>query len=155
MGELIEDIMRPPYQPTTMRENGVNVQDLNATGIHWGPHWLHVRHQTTHTAPSVAFRLDDAFVYCTDTGYDTGNAEFASGCSVLLHEAWFVGEHGQPGHSSAAQAATIARLADVDRLVLVHLPPTGGVDSIFAAARSVFSKTTLAADGQVLEFGQG
>ena len=150
--DIIDDLVRPPYQPATLSRPGLKIRDLDEAGFSWGAHRLHVRHQPTHTAPSVAFRLDDSFAYCTDTAYDEGNADFASGCSVLFHEAWSVDAGSEPGHSSAFDAASVACLADVERLMLVHLPPTRDAGSICRAARTIFARTTLANDGEIIEF---
>ena len=58
------------------------------------------------------------------SAFDEENADFAHGCSILLHEAW----SPEPGpnadiHTSARECGTIARRAGVDRFVLIHLNP--------------------------------
>jgi ribonuclease BN (tRNA processing enzyme) len=144
---LLDELLRPPYQPSRLSDRGVSVRELTEAGLDWAGHRLRVRHQVTHTAPSVAFRLDDALSYCTDTGHDLGNAEFARGCRLLLHEAWSTGDVTGTGHSSAAQAADIAARAGVRRLLLIHLPPARDPETLRAQAAAVFPATELAADG--------
>jgi ribonuclease BN (tRNA processing enzyme) len=146
--ELLDELLRPPYQAS---QRAFRVRELTEAGMVWGEHRLRVRHQVTHTAPSVAYRLDDALSYCTDTGHDPGNAEFADGCGLLLHEAWSTKDVSELGHSSAVQAADIARQAGVERLLLIHLPPGQDVAALLAQATAVFPATELATDKAVIE----
>jgi ribonuclease BN (tRNA processing enzyme) len=122
------------------------MRELTEDGLVWGSHRLRVRHQASHTAASVAYRLDDALCYCTDTGHDPGNAEFADGCALLLHEAWSTEDASELGHSSAAQAADVARQAGVERLMLIHLPPDRDAETLLAQAAAIFPATELATD---------
>jgi ribonuclease BN (tRNA processing enzyme) len=144
--ELLEELLRPPYQAS---QRARTVRELTEAGVVWGEHRLQVRHQVSHTAPSVAYRLDDLLSYCTDTGHDPGNAGFAAGCRLLLHEAWSTEDVSELGHSSAAQAADIARQAGVQKLLLIHLPPDQDVRQLLAQASAVFPATELATDGEV------
>lgn len=141
--ELVDDLLRPPYQAS---ERVFAVQELTEAGVLWGGHRLQVRHQITHTAPSAAYRLDDLVSYCTDTGFDPGNAELADGCALLLHEAWSTEDASELGHSSAGQAAEIARAAGVGRLLLIHLPPGRDLPPLLAQAVEIFPPTELAHD---------
>ncbi len=146
--DLLDELLRPPYQAS---QRAFPVRDLTEAGVVWGEHLLRVRHQVSHTAPSVAYRLDDSLSYCTDTGHDRGNAEFAAGCELLLHEAWSTDDASELGHSSAAQAADVARQAGVARLLLIHLPPGRDVQQLLAQAAAIFPATELAADGTELD----
>jgi ribonuclease BN (tRNA processing enzyme) len=143
--ELLDELLRPPYQAG--RPRVFSVRELTEAGLVWGGHRLRARHQTTHTAASVAYRLDDALSYCTDTGLDPGNAEFADGCELLLHEAWSTEDASALGHSTAAQAAAIALQAGARQLMLIHLPPGRGAETLLAQAAAAFPATELAADG--------
>ena len=113
-----------------------------------GGHAASVRRQDRHTSPSLAVRLGDDWVYCTDTEHDPGNADFAAGARVLLHEAWTPRAPSGPGHSTAEEAAQVAAASGVGRLVLVHLPPGEDAAAHLSAARAVFPATDLAADGR-------
>ncbi|MDY6780876.1 MAG: MBL fold metallo-hydrolase, partial [Halobacteria archaeon] len=44
---------------------------------------------TEHSVTSMAYRVDDAFVYTGDTEAVEGMADFASGCDTLIHECAF------------------------------------------------------------------
>jgi ribonuclease Z len=92
--------------------------------------------------------VGNAFTYCTDTAYDPGNAGLARGSAVLAHEAWCTEDapSARETHSSAREAASLARDADVERLVLIHVRPGGDDQALLAEARSVFADTTVGSD---------
>jgi ribonuclease Z len=77
-----------------------------------------------HMIPNMGLRIELAgahqvIVYSCDTQPAPEVERLASGASLLLHEATGAAN----GHSSAAQAGTIARQAAVGKLVLIHLDP--------------------------------
>ena len=92
-------------------------------------------------APCLAFRIDGSrsVVLSGDTAFHPPLADFARGCDVLVHEAMLpagveeivrrtgLGEalraHLHASHTTAADAARIARDAGAGRLVLNHLVP--------------------------------
>lgn len=91
-----------------------------------------------HAVPVVGLRFEDlasgrVVVYSGDTGPAPAIAALADGCDLLFHEATGAG----PIHSSAAQAAELARGARAGRLVLVHLPPSAQLERDLPAARAV------------------
>jgi ribonuclease Z len=74
-----------------------------------------------HFVPTIGVRVlnhrsRNVLAYSSDTEPCQGVLSLARGASLLLHEA----AGATMGHSSAAQAGTVAREAGVDRLVLVH-----------------------------------
>jgi ribonuclease Z len=76
---------------------------------------------------------------CDTAGPAETVVDLADGADLLVHEA-----NGGPSdnHSTAAEAAQVARRADVDRLVLVHLPP-GDKSEELHRARDIFPHTDL------------
>ncbi len=64
-------------------------------------------------------------VYTGDTRPSAATAEAANGCDLLIHEATFSEEEAdraeRTGHSTARQAAEVARRAAARRLILTHL----------------------------------
>ena len=93
--------------------------------------------------PNVGLRFEhDAaggvLAYSCDTAPTSSVVELARGADVLVHEANGTGD----GHSTAVGAAEVAAEADVDRLLLVHLPP-GDKSEALREARSVFPHTDL------------
>ena len=105
--------------------------------------WGIVASPGRHSVPVVGLRVTaksarKVVAYSCDTEPSSTIARLAAGADILIHEATGEG----PGHSSARQAAEIARDAGVERLLLVHLPPSIP-DEDLAAARSVFAATEI------------
>jgi ribonuclease Z len=101
--------------------------------------------------PCVAVRFDlletgRSLVYSADTEPCTSVIRLAHGADLLIHEATGAG----PGHSSPAQAATVARKAGVRRLILTHYPVRGvDLDAWLADAAEFPGPVALAQDGDV------
>jgi ribonuclease Z len=74
----------------------------------------------------------------------------ADGADVLVHEATFVEEERErafeTGHTTARQAARIAREADVRLLALTHVSTRYGGGEIRDEARAVFERTVVPRD---------
>src|SRR6185369_1813854 len=89
--------------------------------------------------------------------------EAARGADVLVHEATFASEEAEraseTGHSTAREAAEVARTAGVRRLVLTHFSARYSRDAseLDREAKSVFSETLIGRDGMEVEvpFQQG
>jgi ribonuclease Z len=79
----------------------------------------------------------------------------AYGSDVLIHEATFAIEEAerahQTGHTTAAQAAGIARDADVGLLALNHLSIRYPAGQLLAEAREIFANTVLPRDFDTIE----
>jgi len=81
----------------------------------------------------------------------------AKAADLLVHEATFSQEDleraKETGHSTAEEAAAIARDAGVRRLVLTHISPRYSREApeLLAEARMIFEATVVARDGMVVE----
>ena len=96
------------------------------------------------------------YAYCSDTAYYPAVIPQIEGVDLLYHEATFVTADEQKAtfafHSTAAQAAAIARDAHVGRLAIGHYSIRyTGEDELLAEARQVFANTVAAQEGMVLE----
>jgi ribonuclease Z len=79
----------------------------------------------------------------------------ADGADVLVHEATFTEDERErayeTGHSTARQAAEIAREADVGLLALTHVSTRYGGGEIRDEARAVFERTVVPRDFDAIE----
>ena len=153
--EVITRLLGPPLLAGSNREalgQFVTAAHDLAETCEIGPFRVETRVQTKHTCPTIAMRVNGELVYCTDTAYDPGNAEFAKGARVLLHEAHHVAdETDDPIHSAAGQAARIAAAAGVERLVLCHVDPHVEEDTeLLGFARARFEASEVGVDRAVL-----
>lgn len=103
--------------------------------------------------PKKSFR----YAYCSDTMYEESIIPIIKEADVLYHESTFL-EHDKPKteytkHSTAKEAATIAKLSDVRKLILGHYSTRYPDISVFEdEAKTVFDKVLLADDGKIFEF---
>ncbi len=108
-----------------------------------------------HVIPTIGLRLEflkssKVLAYSCDTEPCPQVVALAKGADILIHEA----AGASTGHSSASQAAGIARDADVGALYLIHYPTWNfDAQSLIPQAEDVFSgPIELAKDFMVLEF---
>ncbi|MGI8863196.1 MAG: MBL fold metallo-hydrolase [Solirubrobacteraceae bacterium] len=123
--QILARLLHEPFHPVALEARDIEVRDLPAGEIDLPGVRVGLRHQDRHSAPTLGLRFGDALAWITDTAYDEDSARFAAGCRTLAHESWFVS--AQPRnpeiHSSARQAAQVALEAEIERLLLIHLPP--------------------------------
>jgi ribonuclease Z len=107
-----------------------------------------------HVVPTMGVRVEitksgKSFVYSADTEPCPNLVALARNADLLIHEATGNGT----GHSSAAQAAAVARDAEVDRLLLIHTNPYADRRLLMAQAKAVFSgKVAVAADKMEIDW---
>jgi ribonuclease Z len=96
------------------------------------------------------------YAFCSDTAYNEYVVPLVEGVDLLYHEATFLDAHEnlaeKTKHSTAAQAAKIAQLAKVKRLVLGHFSSRYRDKSGFLTeAAPFFDAVELAADGKTFD----
>jgi ribonuclease Z len=101
-----------------------------------------------------------SFAYCSDTGYFEAIIPEIRNVDLLYHEATFASDMEQVAnekfHSTAGQAATIAKKADVGELIISHFSARYKLlEVLLEEARSVFPNTQLAEDGKIFGVRQG
>lgn len=149
-GELLDRVSHEPFHPVPLADQEIVVRDVPAGEFELGEFRIATRRQDRHSAPSLGLRFGDEFAWITDTAYDPGSESFATGCRLLAHEAWFTqaAPRNADIHSSSAQAAQVASKAEVEQLLLIHLPPfTRSVDAVLVEAEAGFPDVRLAHDG--------
>lgn len=97
-----------------------------------------------------------SYAYCSDTIFNKKNVKFIKEVNVLYHESTFLEDKKDRAkktfHSTAKQAAEIAKLADVKKLLLGHFSARyGNLNSFTDEARPIFEKCELALEGKVFK----
>ena len=98
-----------------------------------------------------------SYAFCSDTRYDEVKITQLFGVTALYHEATFLESHKhlceRTGHSTAKQAATIAKKSKVENLILGHYSTRYKDLSLFKQeAQTIFENSDTADDGKVFEF---
>ncbi|MDA8768572.1 ribonuclease Z [Winogradskyella sp.] len=97
-----------------------------------------------------------SYAFCSDTAYNKAIVPIINEADVLYHESTFLEKNANlcepTKHSSAKQAASIAKLANVGKLILGHYSTRYDDLSLFKTeAETIFSNVELADDGKVFE----
>jgi ribonuclease BN (tRNA processing enzyme) len=147
-GDILHRLVGPPLFGYQARDLTGPILELGPGASSVGSFDIEARIQRRHPGGSLAFRLGDELVYCTDTAYDPENAAFARGAALLCHEAWYAAaETDDPSHTAAGAAAGLAADADVGRLVLIHVSPMLRDDrELEAAAAARFERVAAGED---------
>jgi ribonuclease Z len=100
-------------------------------------------------------RSGRSIFYAGDTTPSEVVRVLAEGADLLVHEATFLAEEAdraaETRHSTAAQAAELARQADVRMLALTHVSPRYFGGEIAREAREIFPNTVVPRDFDVIE----
>ncbi len=93
-----------------------------------------------------------SYAYCSDTKYFDGLADYVKGVNTLYHEATFGNDMAKmakaTGHSTASQAATVAKAAGVGKLLIGHFSSRyKNVSTFLTEAREIFPNTFAVDDG--------
>jgi ribonuclease Z len=94
-----------------------------------------------------------SYAFCTDTSYFKKIAGYLNNIDLLYFESTFSGKDkklaGQTGHSTTIQAATVAKDANVGKLLIGHFSTRyKNVAVLEKEARTVFGNTTAVEDGE-------
>jgi ribonuclease Z len=99
-----------------------------------------------------------SYAYCTDTAYNDAIIPIIKDVSLLYHEATFMHhmakEAARTGHSTTVEAATIAKKANVGKLVLGHYSSRyKNLTPLLEEAIPVFANTIAGDDGLQIDIG--
>ena len=104
------------------------------------------------TTPATSPR---SYAYCSDTVYLPELKDIVKGVDLLYHEATYFHERvlraEQTQHTTALQAATLARDAGVGQLCIGHFSAAiKDEEALLREAQAVFPNTVLAAEGLII-----
>lgn len=93
-----------------------------------------------------------SYAFCSDTCFDPRVAESVAGCNLLYHESTFMEADAhravETKHTTAKQAAEIAKLAQTKRLLLGHFSSRyANLEGMLAEAKTIFSESYLSEEG--------
>lgn len=97
-----------------------------------------------------------SYVYCSDTIYDESLAAYFSEADLLYHESTFLDDHAERAaatyHSTAKQAAAIAKLTNAKKLLLGHYSARyRDLEAFRTEALQIFDNLDLAVDGKKIK----
>jgi len=98
-----------------------------------------------------------SYAFCSDTAYNEAIVPVIKDATVIYHESTFLEQHerlAEPTkHSTAKQAASIAKQANVKTLILGHYSTRyNNLNDFKVEAQTIFGNVELAEDGKVFEF---
>ena len=98
-----------------------------------------------------------SYAFCSDTAYDERVVPLIKNATVLYHESTFLDKElhlaEKTMHSTAKQAAEIAKLAAVKNLILGHYSTRyGNIELFRTEAQAIFENVLLADDGLEFKF---
>lgn len=98
-----------------------------------------------------------SYAFCSDTVFEPAIVPCITGVDVLYHEATFLDSEAELArktmHSTAREAAEIARQAGAKQLILGHYSTRyGALEPFKTEAQTVFPNVLLAEDGKSFEF---
>lgn len=107
--------------------------------------------QVTKSGPPVK-----SYAYCSDTAYNESIVPIIKNADALYHESTFLEKHARLApktkHSTARQAATVAKAANVQQLILGHYSTRyDDIAEFKKEAVDIFDKVVLAEDGKKFE----
>lgn len=96
------------------------------------------------------------YAYCSDTAYSTKIIPYIKGADVLYHEATFEeadkARAKKTYHSTAKQAAEIAKQSEVKKLIVGHYSSRyRELNQLHSEAKSIFENTVLAFEGMKID----
>jgi ribonuclease Z len=130
-----------PYQLVKLK-NGEDLYDTEGSLI------LRCSEVTAEPKPARSY------AYASDTKFSIEVAQSVKDCSVLYHEGTFrqdlIERAHETWHSTAAEAAEVAKIAEVKKLLLGHFSSRyKELDEHLQEAKAIFEPTELALEGNI------
>lgn len=146
-----EKPLLPHIRREAIEQYGIPVSQIN--NIKAGADYVTADGRTIRNAElTIPREAPRSYAYCSDTVYIPENATLLNHVSLLYHEATFADADealcSRVHHSTARQAAQLARLANAQQLVIGHFSSRYDDENLLLnEAQSVFPNTILAHEG--------
>ncbi len=135
-----------------------NVPDFYLNNIRSGDDFINLKGEIIKNKQlTKKAKLANSYAYFSDTIYKKSISKKIEEIDLLYHEATFLEKHKnlaeKTGHSTALQAAMIAKKADVKHLLLGHFSKRyKNLDLLKNEAQNVFNNVIIAKSGMHLNF---
>jgi ribonuclease Z len=138
--------------------------DVSTADVHLLRAGLNVVNSKGEMVENSAVTLDPpkhrSYAFCSDTKYDESLVQYIKEVDLLYHESTFLDDKidraAQTFHSTAKQAAGIAKLANAKKLVLGHYSARyGDLKQFITEASTVFENCVLSVEGESIHVEHG
>lgn len=107
---------------------------------------------------TIPAAVPKSYVFCSDTAYHASVIKQVMGVHTIYHESTFLEKDKarakQTGHSTAKQAAEVAKQAGAQQLILGHFSARYKSEELFRdEAKEIFDAVRVANDGDVFKIG--
>lgn len=157
-------IIREKMPQRNVRKEAISQYDLSLTDIGTLKRGEDIVRESDSGEPQVIkneevtyYRyMPRSYAYCSDTAPFAELADWVRGVDLLYHEATFPEDMEEMAekthHSTTIQAASVAKAAEVKRLIVGHYSSRfPSVDFYLDQIKTVFAEAMLANDGDIIE----
>ena len=157
-------IIREKMPQRNVRKEAISQYDLSLTDIGTLKRGEDIIRESDSGEPMVIKNEDvtyyrympRSYAYCSDTAPFAELADWVRGVDLLYHEATFPEDMEEMAekthHSTTIQAASVAKAAEVKRLIVGHYSSRfPSVDFYLDQIKTVFAEAMLANDGDIIE----
>ena len=149
---------RPPRKILSEKVKEYNIPIDQLKNIKWGGDFI-CKDGTlvSNDRLTISNKLPFSYAFCSDTKYSESVIDKVKGVSLLYHEATFMNDRKEraeeTNHSTTIDAATVAKQAKVNHLLIGHFSQRYRDESILLEeTKSVFKNTILAKQGLSINF---
>ncbi len=155
-GFLFKEKLKPRRMDKEKLQDGMLLQHIAA---------LKTGKDITDDAGNIIYKNEDftlpprpslSYAFCSDTAYNENMIGQLKGVDLVYHEATFMEDERDKAketmHSTAGDAARIAKAASINRLAIGHFSARyKDLDLLLQEARNIFPNTSLAIEGETFE----
>lgn len=156
--EIIFHAINPRKRETIYEDRTVRVETIPLKhGVPTCGFLFYETHRVMQEDGTFAHETRKRYAYCSDTQYNPKMVEQIEGVDLLYHESTFLSDMAERSrefkHSTAREAAEIAKAAQVGQLLLGHFSARVEDHSLFLEeAKPVFENSVLAEEKTTISF---